>query len=189
MFRGFVQAIGTWHACRSTSAWFRVRRSRGGLSDIHLVRDSGLEFACHDGGLQRRTHGWMYRGKVTLGHEVPGVETRNTIDRGDPVPVPVPVRPPDLVPDLFHVHVLHTCYCYFPAEELQEYILEPRNEVARELHRVVGLPSTIYGGVADQQVRVGADGPGACRTDIQLFLGRMWHMSRGLNGRKVLSPR
>ena len=59
-------------------------------------------------------------------------------------------------------------------------------------YRAVVLPSTIYGDVADegyQQVRVAADGPGVCLTDIQPFLERMWHMSRGLSEKKVLSPR
>ena len=178
--------IGIWNACLSTSAGVRERRSRlatGELSHVHPLRGSGLEFAYHGGYLQRRTHGST---KETLGPEVPWKETRNTIARGDPVLVPV--RPPDLapVPVLFRVRVLRTRHCYSPAKDLQKNILEPRNEAARALNRVVVPPSTIYGDVADEghrEVRVGAGGPGAALTDIQPYLQRMWHMSRALSPR------
>lgn len=118
MFLGVVQAVGTWHACLSTSAWSRLRRSHpeiGGLSDSHLVRGSGLVFACHGGGPQQKRHDSRYRERATLGPEAPGEETRNTTDP-DLVPA-VPVRPLDLVPDLFHVRGLHTRYCYSPAKD------------------------------------------------------------------------
>lgn len=87
----------------------------GGLSDIHLVRGPGLEFACHGGGLQQRRHDSIYRGRVTLGPEAPGEETRNTTDP-DLVP-DGPVRLPVLAPVLFHVRGFHTRYCYSPAKD------------------------------------------------------------------------